>query len=165
MGLFDEIKRSLEEAINEAQGRPSTPPPRRRPTQPRPQPNIPKEPAPVPYEDQLESVQSRDRQRQISRRQQNLREQAAQERAAKESADRKRQEQIERARKRAEAERAEQARKLAAQRQRQANQADLGHDHLRNLLKNPGQLKEAIVLTEILGKPLSKRDPKNKRMW
>ena len=151
MGLFDEIKRSLEEAINEAQGRPNTP--RRRPAAPRPQPNIPQEPTTVPYEDELESVP--DRQRQISHASKTCenkprrKSHAGSGRATTPSPNGK-------ARKRAEAEQSSEQREW----RRNASAKHLGPTlgaSLTPTAKNPGQLKEALC-SPAPREPISKRD-------
>ena len=166
MGLFDEIKRSLEEAINEAQR--NTPAPRRKP-QPqrpsRPQQRMPQQPAPVPFEDDLETAQSRDHQQRVAQRQQQIRQDAQQELREKEEARRKELARKEQAAQRARAQEAARQRKIAEQQQLNAQSHRLKSDNLRELLRDPGQFKQAVILTELLGKPVAKRDPRARRAW
>ena len=165
MGLFDEIKRSLEEAINEAQGNPLRPvvarsnsaKAQRNGQRSTPHSGGPRQPAPVPYEDDLETAQSRDQQQRISQRQQQLQEQAQQQQRAKEEARRKEMARREQAQKRARTQEQARLQRPEAERKKRAAQTALSSDNLRTLLQDPAQFKQAVILTEVLGKPIAKR--------
>ena len=119
----------------------------------------------MPYEDDLETAQSRDQQQRISQRQQQLQEQAQQQQRAKEEARRKEMARREQAQKRARAQEQARQQRLAAERKKRDAQTALSSDNLRTLLRDPAQFKQAVILTEVLGKPIAKRDPRSRRMF
>lgn len=133
MGLFDDIKRTITEAIEEAK-QASSPTPQRKA-------------APAPRRHLLQE----DEDRRVELSEEAQREAAAQ---------RKRDEAKAR---RAREERAEKQRRAAiARRRRNADEALDAHQ-LRALLKNPSSFRQAIILGEVLGPPKAKQSPGTRR--
>lgn len=132
MGLFEDISRTIKEAIEEAQQDPRPQPQRSRGPAPqrRPEPEPEPEPAPTP---------------------------AIQEELAE------RQRKIAATRERLERTREQQATTPAGPGWAQKTHAGTRGEDIRTLLRSPNGLRNAILLSEILGQPLAKRGPHGRR--
>ncbi|TVR43671.1 MAG: hypothetical protein EA402_09020 [Planctomycetota bacterium] len=175
MGLFDEIKRSLQEALDEAQGKPAEQRQGQRegagPQQPQPPPARGGE-SPTRQRGELygdggerrrgdieaarrqQAAAATQRIQDEARRTQGLKDQAGLAQRQKKQAQRRLDE-------------AMRERQLQQRRQQQSDtqRTAIGLEALRHSLKEPGALRQAIILTEILGQPLAKRPRNQRRSW